>query len=82
MCPHAEKEAGAEASPQLETTPSGSMGEGQRGAGERQREGAPAKLGARWQRLWVWLTWFPGAWGQSGDPGAREPPGDRTGAFY
>ena len=40
MCPHAEKEAGAEASPQLETTPSGSIREGQRGAGERQRKGA------------------------------------------
>lgn len=40
MCTHEEREAGAEASPQLETIPSGSIGEGQWGAGERQREGA------------------------------------------
>ena len=41
MCTHVEREAGTEASPQLETTPLGSIREGQRGSGERQKEGAP-----------------------------------------
>jgi len=40
MCTHAESEVGAEVSPQLETTPLGSIGEGQRGSAERQKEGA------------------------------------------